>query len=73
MDLVIYHFKAIDFCANNDTSDGEAWLEDVGGLTQPGDTFGQIASRVAYATIYVAAEEVLRELQDQEEEDLEAA
>lgn len=52
LEQVIYYYKAIQFCAENDTSEGEAWLEDCGGMTQPEDTFGQIACRVAFATIY---------------------
>ena len=52
LEVVIYHYKAIQFCADNDTSEGEAWLEDCGGIAQQGDSFNQIASRVAFAEIY---------------------
>lgn len=52
IDVVIYYYKAIEFCAENDTSEGQAWLEDCGGIAQQGDSFGQIACRVAYATLY---------------------
>ena len=61
-ETVIYHHKAIKFCAEQETSDGEAWLEDCGGIVQPNDSFGQIASRIAYATLYVAACEALDKL-----------
>lgn len=61
-EIAIYYGKAIEFCAHNDTSDGEGWLEECGGITQPGDTFGQIASRIAYATLYRAAIEALDEI-----------
>jgi hypothetical protein len=68
-EVAIYYYKAIQFCANQDTSDGEDWLEDCGGIAQQGDTFGQIACRIAYATLYCAAMERLGEM----EEELEAA
>jgi len=64
-EVVIYHHKAIKFCADQDTSDGEAWLEDCGGIVQPNDSFGQIASRIAYATLYVAACEALDKLEQE--------
>lgn len=48
----IYYGRAIDFCATNDTSEGEQFLEDTGGISQTGDTFGAIACRVAFATLY---------------------
>lgn len=62
-----YH-DAIQFCANNDTSDGEAWLEDCGGIVQDGDTFGAIACRIAFATIYCAASDALAELAEEAED-----
>jgi hypothetical protein len=62
---VIYYHKAIQFCADHDTSDGEQWLEDCGGIAQPGDTFGQIACRIAFATLLVASESALSELEDE--------
>lgn len=62
LDLVIYHHKAIACCAAWDTSEGEAWLEDAGGIAQPGDTFGAIASRITYATILCAAQDRLNEI-----------
>jgi hypothetical protein len=59
-----YH-KAIQFCADQDTRDGEAWLEDCGGIAQPGDSFGQIACRIAFATLLCAAEDALQELRQE--------
>jgi hypothetical protein len=64
-DFVIYYDKAIRFCAEQNTSDGEQWLEDCGGIAQDGDTFGTIASRIAYATIYAAAEDALHEMESE--------
>lgn len=60
----IYYGQAIQFCAEQDTSDGEAWLEECGGIAQPGDSFGSIACRIAFATLLVAAERALYELQE---------
>lgn len=64
-EIAIYYGKAIKFCAEHDTSDGEQWLEDCGGIVQPGDSFGQIACRIAFATLYCAAIEALSELQEE--------
>jgi len=66
--ISIYYGKAIDFCATNDTSEGEAWLEDCGGIAQEGDSFGNIACRIAFATLLVAAQDELIELQSEAEE-----
>ena len=66
-EVAIYYHKAIEFCATQDTSDGEEYLEDCGGIVQPGDTFGGIACRIAYATLYCAATEQLQEIADQHE------
>ena len=62
-EIAIYYHKAIQFCAEQDTSDGEEWLEDCGGIVQPGDTFGKIACRIAFATLYCAANEALNEME----------
>ena len=62
-EMSIYYGKAIQFCADHDTSDGEEWLEDIGGIAQPGDSFGQIACRIAFATLYCAAQEALAEME----------
>lgn len=61
-ECAIYYYKGIQFCAEQDTDDGEEWLEDCGGIAQPGDTFGSIACRIAFATLYCAAIEALDEL-----------
>lgn len=66
-EVAIYHHHGIQFCSDHDTSDGEQWLEDCGGITQPGDVFGQIACRIAFATLLVRSEEALQELQDEAE------
>lgn len=63
-EIAIYHHKAIQFCADNNTSDGESWLEDCGGVARPGDSFSQIACRIAFATLYCAAQEALHEISD---------
>ena len=63
-EVAIYYYKAIQFCADHDTSDGEAWLEECGGIAQSGDSFGQIACRIAFATLYCAAGEALAELEN---------
>jgi hypothetical protein len=68
-EVAVYYHKAIKFCADHDTSAGEAWLEDCGGIAQPGDTFGAIACRIAFATLLCAAEEALQELVDATEEE----
>lgn len=67
-EVAIYYHKAIEFCASHNTQDGEEWLEDCGGIAQPGDSFGQIACRIAFATLYVAAQESLGELIEEREE-----
>jgi len=67
-EISIYYGKAIDFCATQETSDGEDYLEDCDSLVQQGDTFGQIACRIAYATLYCAATECLHDISDQHEE-----
>ena len=64
----IYYHKAIQFCADQDTSAGEEYLEDCGGITQPGDSFGQIVCRIAFATLLCAAEEALTELEAETED-----
>ncbi len=68
-EVVIYYGKAIQFCADQNTSDGEQWLEDCGGIAQEGDCFGQFASRIAFATLYCAAMEALNEIEQEESEE----
>tara|TARA_R110000824_G_scaffold66435_1_gene172436 strand:+ start:1217 stop:1543 length:327 start_codon:yes stop_codon:yes gene_type:complete len=60
-EVVIYYQKAIRFCADHDISYGEQWLEDCGGIAQPGDTFDDIACRIAFATMLCKCEEILSE------------
>ena len=67
-EIAIYYGKAIEFCATQDTSDGEQWLEDCDSIVQSGDTFGSIACRIAFATLLVATQEALQEIADQHEE-----
>ena len=67
-EVAIYYHKAIQFCADQDTSDGEQWLEDCGGIAQEGDSFGQIACRIAFATLYCAAMDCLYEIEQGETE-----
>jgi hypothetical protein len=62
-EISIYHYKAIQFCAVQDTSDGEQWLEDCGGIAQDGDCFGQTACRIAFATLLCASNEALYEIE----------
>ena len=64
-EVAIYYHKAIQFCADQDTSDGEEWLEDCGGIAQPSDSFGQIACRIAFATLLCAAESELSDLESE--------
>jgi hypothetical protein len=60
--IAIYYHKAITFCAEQDIAAGEERLEDCAGIVQPGDTFGSIACRIAFATLLCAAEEALAEI-----------
>ena len=66
-EVSIYYGKAIQFCSEHDTSNGEQFLEDCGGISQEGDSFGQIACRVAYATLLCHAQDALREFQEEME------
>ena len=61
----IYYAKAIQFCVDWDTSDGEEYLEDCGGIAQKGDSFGQIACRIAFATLLVKSQEALYEIAEE--------
>ena len=65
----IYYHHGIKLCACNDTSDGEEWLEEVNGsIAQPGDSFGKIACRIAFASLLVAAQEYLADIERESEE-----
>lgn len=68
-EVAIYYHKAIQFCAEQNTSAGEQWLEECGGIVHDGDTFGGIACRIAFATLYVELTDVLAEMQQQAELD----
>lgn len=46
----IYTYRAIQLCSNCDTTHGEDFLDDIGGV-EKGDTFGGIASKIAYGEI----------------------
>lgn len=67
-EVTIYYGKAIEFCAAHNTDEGESWLEEMGGICQPGDSFGAIACRIAFATLLCAAESALAELIEEHEE-----
>ena len=67
-EIVIYYYKAIQFCADVDTSAGESYLEDCGGIAQDGDSFGQIACRIAFATLLCASMGCLEEIMSEHEE-----
>ena len=68
-EVAIYYHKAIQFCADQNTGDGEDWLEDCDSLVQKGDTFGSIACRIAFATLLVASQEALQEIADEHQEE----
>ena len=61
-EVAIYYYKAIKFCAEVDTSDGESYLEDCGSIAQAGDSFGQIACRIAFATLLCESLSCLEEI-----------
>ena len=66
-EVAIYYGKAIEFCATQNTSDGEEWLEDCGSLVQAGDTFGSIACRIAFAALLCECERVLADMESDAE------
>ncbi len=67
-EVVIYYGKGIQFCADQETNDGESYLEDIHGcIAFEGDTFGTIACRIAWATLVVRSYEALHELQEEME------
>ena len=69
-EVAIYYRKALEFCADQDTSDGEDWLEDCGGFCNHDDTFGQIACRVAFATLLCECERILSDKLEEMESEL---
>ena len=60
--VAIYYGKAISFCAEQDTSEGEDFLEGCDSLVLPGQSFGQTACRIAFATLYCAAVDALNDI-----------
>lgn len=66
-ELAIYYGKALDLCATCSTDDGEQWLEDCGGIAQPGDSFGNIACRIAFAELYCRTGAALETLIEESE------
>jgi hypothetical protein len=64
-EFAIYFYKAIQFCVDCDTSVGESYLEDCGGIAQDGDSFGQIVCRIAFATLLCASQSALYEIQEE--------
>lgn len=67
-EITIYYGKAIHVCAVVDTSEGEEFLEDCGGIAQPGDSFGNIACRIAFAELYCRIQMALYEIENTESE-----
>jgi len=65
--ISIYYHKAIEFCANENTTDGESWLADSGGIAQEGDSFSTIACKIAFATLLVRSQDALHEMEDEAE------
>jgi hypothetical protein len=61
-EIAMYYYKGIQFCADVDTSDGEEYLEDCGGIAQDGDSFGSIACRISFATLLCASMSCLEEI-----------
>jgi len=61
-EVSIYWGKGIQFCSYVDTSDGESYLDGCGGIAQEGDSFGQIACRIAFATLLCASMSCLEEI-----------
>ena len=69
-EIAIYYHKAIQFCADQNTDDGEQWVEDCAGFTK-GMTFGDMACRIAFATLLLTCEESLADIiSDYEESEL---
>lgn len=77
---VIYTARAIAICGNCDTDAGEEWLEGIYGKPFDGcDSFAEVCTRLAFATLLQATESALDDLitdwepdepaEDEEEED----
>lgn len=67
-EAAIYTYRAWQLCANVNTSDGEQFLEDCGGISQPGDSINAIMCRLAYAVLYCAACDALNDILEKESE-----
>ena len=67
-EAAIYIYRAWQVCANVNTSDGEQFLEDCGGISQPGDSINAIMCRLAYAVLYCAACDALNDILEKEAE-----
>jgi hypothetical protein len=61
---VIYTHRAIQLCSECDTTRGEEFLDDIGGV-EKGDTFGGIATKIAYGEMRRRIEEELEDLVDE--------
>lgn len=59
---VIYYHRALQICANCDTTQGEEFVEDMGGFPA-GKSFAQMACMIAFGEIY---QRVLNELNETE-------
>ena len=67
-ELSIYDGKAIQFCAEHNTSHGEDFLEETQGcIGLEGDSFGSIARKVAWATLAVLSNEALEKFEEEAE------
>jgi len=60
-EVSIYYHKAIQFCSEQNTDDGEQWVEDCDGFTK-GMSFGDMACRIAFATLLCTCEEALSDI-----------
>lgn len=67
-EIAIYYGKAIHVCSVVNTDNGEEFLEECGGISQPGDTFGAIACRIAFAELYCRIQAALHEIEKEESE-----
>ncbi len=60
-EVSIYYHKAIQFCAEQNTDAGEEMFEEMGGWQDGRDTFGSVACRIAFGTLYTYTMELLHE------------
>jgi hypothetical protein len=58
-DVSIYYHKAIQFCADNNTTAGEELFEECGGWQNGRDTFGEVACRIAFGTLLAECRDIL--------------